>query len=33
MTLSANLMLALTVLVNWMFGNYKDLISISWLGC
>lgn len=33
MTLSANLMLALAVLVNWMFGNYKDLISISWLGC
>lgn len=33
MTLSANLMLALPVLVNWVFGNYKDLISISGSGC
>lgn len=28
-TLSANLVSALPVLVNWEFGNYKDLISIS----
>lgn len=32
MTLSANLVSALPVLVNWEFGNYKDLISISRLG-
>lgn len=31
-TLSANLVSALPVLVNWEFGNYKDLISISRLG-
>lgn len=31
-TLSANLTSALPVLVNWVFGNYKDLISIRRLG-
>lgn len=32
-TLSANLLSALPVLVNWVFGNYKALISIGRLGC
>lgn len=31
-TSSANLVSALPVLVNWEFGNYQDLISISRLG-
>lgn len=33
MTLSANPVSALPVRLNWVFGNYKDRISISRLGC